>query len=70
MTGRSVEGVRVPFSVHKLELQSFHTATAQREAATWLWLHSKLGKVRPAGDGLITANSQTCPPEKGLELAF
>lgn len=40
MTGRSMEGVKVPVSAHMLELQSFHTAMAQREAATWLWSHS------------------------------
>lgn len=66
MTGRSMEGVRVPVTVHMLELQSLHTVMAQREAATWLWSHRKLGKVRPAGDSFMAANTQKCPP--GLDV--
>lgn len=61
-----MEGVRVPVTVHMLELQSLHTVRAQREAATWLWSHRKLGKVRPAGDSFMAADTQKCPP--GLDF--
>lgn len=70
MTGGSMEGDGVPVSVPMPEQQSLHTATAQKEAATWLLSHRKLGKVRPAGDSFVAANTQKCPPEKGLGFGF